>query len=361
VDTPTTQELSRILAEYEIGASCDCRSIRHGYVNAHWLVETTAGRYILKRRHPKLRDPVLIRAQHDLIAHLRDEGFAAPAIVPTRDGSTYLELGVQIYEVQLAIPGEPCNAGRPLHQAAAARTLARYHHIVRGFDSATYHWPCERYGPSALARTVQQIDDSWYGRTPASLSPAIAHLKARAWDLRARFDRFGPLPELVIHGDYHAHNLIVQGDDVVGVIDYDGAHWCSRAMEVAEALIYFAAERPGRLRHIVYTGPLDLNSARRFLKAYLQVLSLTDAEIEALPHLIATVWLCASLDPPLQPPLSPEVAPLALPEILILAEWAREHAEDIVAIARAARGSYTPGPRPMGYGSQRVAFSAARR
>ena len=75
----------------------------------------------------------------------------------------------------------------------------------------------------------------------------------------------------------------------------------------------------------------------RFVTAYLEDSLLSEAEIYALPEMIRTIWLCASLDPPLEPPLSCESAPQALPEILTLAQWALAHASEIVEICLAAR------------------------
>ena len=107
-------------------------------------------------------------------------------------------------------------------------------------------------------------------------------------------------------------------------------------LELAEALIYFATERPGHLRHIVYSGILDLGVVRQFLAAYAETMSLSESEMQALPHWIRTIWLCASLNPPLEPPMSLEAAPQALPEVLALAGWAQAHGSDIVEIALTA-------------------------
>jgi hypothetical protein len=106
-----------------------------------------------------------------------------------------------------------------------------------------------------------------------------------------------------------------------------------RAQEVAEAVIYFARERTARFRHIVYSSILDLGAVRRFLAAYTDAVRLSDAEIRALPHLIRTTWLCASLDPPLRPRLRLDTDLEALHEVLALADWAQAHTPDIVHTA----------------------------
>ncbi|MFQ5854765.1 MAG: phosphotransferase [Anaerolineae bacterium] len=333
----TGDDVARILAYYDLGECQDYWRVSHGYVNENWIIRTATGRYFLKRRHPDLSKPDLVAAQHALVQHLRSVHFPAPTIVPTRRGRTFLEFQDHICEIHDFIPGDLCNPARLAHFATAARTLGYYHNAVRGFDHHVFHRPHERYGPASLTQIIDRLVESWHDRMSPELDLLIGELREHARDLQARFSEFGQLPELVIHGDYYADNLIFQGDELVGVVDYDLAHWCSRVLEVAEALIYFAAERPGQLKHIVYPGVLDLDAAYQFLLAYTETASLSESEIHALPHLIRAIWLCASLDPPLEPLLRLEAAPQALPEILTLAGWAEAHTSDIVDIGLAAR------------------------
>ena len=334
METFRSKDIVRILAHYHLGDLERYQHIRRGYVNEKWLVETTEGRYLLKCRHPSLREPRLVSAQHGLMGYLLGTGFPVPALISTRYGTSFLETEGEVYEMQAYLAGVPCDPTRPAHLATAARTLGWYHGAVQGFDSPALHRPAERYGPRALGQIVERLQKSWRGRTTAQLDLFIGELQGHARDLEARFREFGPLPALVIHSDYYADNLIFQGDRVVGVIDFDLAHWCSRAMEVAEALLAFATERCRRFESIVYRGVLELDVAHQFLAAYAETAELSEAEIQALPHLIRTIWLCASLDPPLEPLLSLERAPQALPEILALAGWARAHAADIVEAAK---------------------------
>jgi homoserine kinase type II len=331
------QGIVRVLSHYDLGVLCSFRRIRQGHVNDNWWVETTSGQYFLKQRHRNLKRPYVIGAQHALIQHLRDEGFPAPILVPSQQGATFLTLQNEIYEMFHYIPGALCDATDLAHVRTAARTLAWYHSCVKEFDHPYLHWPRERYGPTALNEIIRQRMDAWRGQTDARLDKLIEELVGHARDLTARFNELGSLPELIIHGDYYAENLILQGDAVAGVVDYDLSHWCTRSMELAEALIYFTRERIVRLRQIVYSGFLDLDLVQQFLKAYNEITRPLESEIRALPNMIAMIWLCASLNPPLEQPLSLTAAPQALPEILTLANWVRSRAEDIIKIGLATR------------------------
>jgi homoserine kinase type II len=338
----TRQDVATILVEYRLGAFQNSKYVDQGYVNEKWLLHTQRGQYMLKRRHSSLRELSVTQAQHALVRHLHRVGFPAPALVRTRDGNTSLLHRGEVYELQEYIAGDPFEAANPAHLEAAARMLGIYHNAVREFDHQALHRPAARYGPAALAQTVERLRESWrLSMTPrddiALLRPLVQELEEHVRDLETRYLELGQIPELVIHGDYHGANLIFQEDHIAGVVDYDLAHWSARAIEVAEAIIAFCTDPGLGLVHIVYRGALDLEVVNRFMTAYLDEASLCEAELRALPDMIRTIWLCASLDPPLEPSLSRKAAPQALPEILTLAEWALAHASELVEICFAAR------------------------
>jgi homoserine kinase type II len=330
-------ELRRVLGYYDLGELRAAWRIKLGFVNDNWAVETVRGQYFLKRRHPNLHRPDLIRVQHDLMEWLRQAGFPAPAIVPTVSGETFLALDGEFYEIHEYIEGQPYDHDRPDHLEEAARTLGHYHTCVKGFTSQALRDLGAPYSPTILRTTLTDLGEAWGLDRDPDLAQIAGQLEAHALDLAARFAGLGALPHLVIHGDYYGGNLLFDGDRIVGVVDYDKARWQPRVVELAEALIYFATERSGHLKHIVYSGTLDLGVVRQFLAAYTEMVSLSESEIHALPHWIRTIWLCASLNPPLEPLMSPEAAPQAAPEVLALAGWAQAYASDIVEIGLAAQ------------------------
>lgn len=331
------QEIESVLAQYGLGAIVSFRPTDGGYVNETWVVETRCGHYVVRRRHPCLADPRLVLAQHALMLHLGRAGFPVPAVCGDKYGATFVVSQDCLYEVHQYLDGVLCDPGRPEHLAAAARTLGWYHRVVEEFYHPVLHRAVERYGPSVLTRVVRGLIHEWADQASARVQRWMRSLCDQVADLAACLCEVGSLPELVIHGDYYAENLIMHNDQVVGVVDYDEAHWCSRAMEVAEVLIYFAKETKVHLEHIVYSGALDLDAVESFLAAYGTVVALSDAEIRALPNLIGTIWLCASLNPPMRPRPDAQVAPLVLLEVLYLADWSQSHADELVEIGFATR------------------------
>lgn len=326
------ERLADVLAHYDLGMLRAHKRIEQGYVSEIWAVETTGGRYVVKRRHPALSEPCLIRGQHALVRHLCAARFPAPHIVATVRGATFVELDQEIYEVHKYVSGVLCDPARPAHRETAARTLGWYHRAVEGFDHPALHRDRERYGTGALDRISSALQGAWEAGWTPGLDRLYQALCWHADDLRAQYKGFGHLRELIIHGDYYAENLILKGNAIAAVVDYDLAHWCARALELAEALIYFAREPTSRFRYIVYPGVLDLSLIGQFLASYSDLVDLSVAEVCALPHLIRVIWLCASLDPPLRSLISAEAALQAVPEVLALADWAVAHTSEIVEI-----------------------------
>jgi len=336
VHAMTETELDRVLGCYRLGELKAAWRPAHGFVNDNWIVETAQGRYFLKHRHPSLSRPAFIHAQHALIALLRKGGFPAPALMPTIEGETLLALDGQCYEVQAYIEGAPYDHKRMAHLEEAAVTLGRYHTLVKGFAPAALCSQGDLYNPTTLSTNLTNLTRAWQlNRTPDT-AEIVSQLATQAAELAARFAAHGALPQLVIHGDYYADNLLFNGDRIVGVVDYDKARWQACVVELAEALIYFASPRPGRLKHLVYPGVLRWEPFIRFLHAYARVVVPEENEVQALPDYVQCIWLQISLQRLLEKGPRPTWAVEALQEVLALGEWASAHAAQMIGISHSA-------------------------
>ena len=334
--TLTEAELVRVLGCYPLGELKAARRPEHVFVNDNWIVETRRGRYFLKHRNPSLCRPVFIRAQHALIAWLRQGGFPAPTLVPTMDGDTLLMLNDQCYDVQAYIEGGPYDHHRPAHLEEAAVTLGRYHTLVEGFALAALCHLGDLYNPAMLIANLTSLVQAWQLDRDPDLARITSQLAAQAHELGARFAGHGALPQLVIHGDYYAGNLLFDGDRIVGVVDYDKARWQPRVVELAEALIYFASPRPGHVKHLVYPGFLKWEPFNRFLHAYDAVVVPDENEVQALPDYVQCIWVQVSLQRLLEKGPRPAAALEALQEVLALGDWASANVPQMIEISHSA-------------------------
>ena len=359
-------EIKRVLRNYDLGELKSARRIERGFVNENWIIETTQGRYFLKRRHPDLRDTELIIFQHALISYLRHLGFPVPEILSTAGGDTLVVLDGDFYEIQEVIEGSCYQRNKAAHLQEAAVKLGNYHACVQGFKPAALRDKVNLYSPADLTALLTALKNSWELEQDLLGRQIVQELQIHAGDLTTRFDKHEGLPYLIIHGDYHAGNLIFDGDHIVGVVDYDKACWQPRVVEVAEALIYFASPRPGHLKHLDYPGFLEWDKFTRFLRYYalglglgrepmpaanLSVrdpekrktsvaddINLRKGEVLALPDYICCIWLLVALRNVYEKKYRSTQISKVLMEVLALGSWAAANRQNMINTTRKAIG-----------------------
>jgi Ser/Thr protein kinase RdoA (MazF antagonist) len=333
-------QLERVLSHYNLGSLQSAQRVERGYVNENWLVATDCGRYFLKRRHPDLRHSDRIAAQHHLLTALSEANFPVPLPRITRTGQTWLALEAEVYELYDCVEAQPYNHQRSAHLTAAAQTLGQYHTLAVDIAPAALQNLGDLYHPAHLHPLLAEANRRW---AESGEAPLLRNLQAHAAELILRA-KVGLLPQVTIHGDYYAGNLLFQDDQIVCVVDWDKARRAPRVVELAEALIYFASPQPGTLQNLVYRGVLQWGPLAQFLHNYTQHITLQPAEIEALPNLIQCIWLEISLKWLLEnpPPLS-LIAP-ALGDLLTLSDWAHEHRQRLRHLARTANQAHQEEP-----------------
>jgi homoserine kinase type II len=325
------EEVAHIVGHYALGDMLSCEDLALGYINWNCAVETTQGRFFLKRRHPALTDPDLIQAQHQLIAHVRAQGIPAPRIQSIPEDVSYLRHGGHVYEVHEWTSGDRYDDQNPYHLSAVGEMLARYHLAARTFAPPD---PLIRrqgwlYGPAILERVAQMLKKRW----PA-LDNQWAAMRARAAGIGQTHPQHADLSKLVIHGDYYANNILFEGRRIRALLDYDNAAHQSRVVEVAEALIYFANQPDASLKWGVYNGTMNLEKAARFMAAYNAVWPLDAAEQAAVPATIQAIWLTVSLRRlEERPDASPDEVLARLHEAHVLADWAQVHSAQLAELA----------------------------
>jgi homoserine kinase type II len=323
-------DLEYVLSHYPLGRIIDAHRMEQGFVNENWTITTPRGRFFVKRRSASPGRARLVRAQHELIDYLGRQGFPAPTLVRTAAGETIFIHDHCWYEIQEYIDGEPYDHERSSHLEQAALTLGVYHSCVQGFAPRALCGQGELYTPRTAREILGFLAKAWQADRDPALAGLFRRLEAQVEHLAARFAGHGTLDRLVIHGDYYADNLIFRGDSIVGVVDYDKSRREPRIVELAEALIYFASPRPGRMRHIVYPGTLNWEPFSRFLDGYHHTHALDEADARALPDYVRAIWLYWSVRRLLEGGPRPDHTLEALQEVSSLVDWARNNADQMM-------------------------------
>jgi homoserine kinase type II len=261
----------------------------------HYIVTTTTGRFVLRRSYrSKTADGV--RFEHELVAHLRANGFPAPEFVPTVGGEPCAVVDGRLWRMARFVAGRPASVDAPGQVETVAGTLARYHRLVEGF-TAGVPTPEAPFVPVALRerlaavhaenRSRPVLPDDLAGRLPAALAEAEL-VCSRLEDL------YATLPITTIHAGCRRSSVLFDDDGLAAVLDFDSAHHEARALDLAVAVHDFGKiyGDPGSPDYKVH---LDPAVTARFARAYRSVSPLAPGELEAVPLLLTAKRLKRAL------------------------------------------------------------------
>jgi homoserine kinase type II len=261
----TDAELEAFLAEFDIGSPLSCKGIAEGVENSNFLVETTAGRFILTiyERRVRAQDlPYFL----DLMQWLAQHGFPSAEPMAGRDG-----------ELCRSIRGKPAALVQFLNGLSVRRPTAE-HCREAGAGMAWLHQAAEGFA----GRRVNDLGHAAWAPMFSRLGPAAEALKpglaavieqdlktlAAAWPRG--------LPEGTIHADLFPDNVFFQAGRFAAAIDFYFACDDALAYDIGVALNAWCFEPD---------GSFNVTLARAFLSGYEQRRKLSPAEREALPVL----------------------------------------------------------------------------
>jgi homoserine kinase type II len=290
-----------------------------GGKNEHLRLFARDGVHYLRRSYrSKPREELISQLQ--LMRLLRTRGFPAPEIVPACTGADYVEIAGRLWIATRAVVGTPFDDGSSAHLRALGRTLGWYHRVVADQPAAARE-------PILLAELRRRVD-------AGDLEP---RLHARAARVVERLTGLLPdLPRVTVHGGARRSSLVFDGEQVVGVLDFDSAHPDVRVLDLAVA-VHDVGKVYTRLGEADHKVALNLDRVAELLDAYGRELRPTAAEVQALPLLLEAKRLKRSLGRRLRvahgEPLSEnDHAKIRLEDSRLA--WLDEHRDDVAAVCR---------------------------
>ena len=219
------ESLAVFLARYDVGALVSAKGIAEGVENSNFLVDTTAGRYLLTLYEKRVEAgdlPYFLA----LLDHLAQRGLPVPPAIKDRDGRAVQELEGRPACLIRFLPGISVSRPTPAQARGVGRAMAAMHRAVTGF-------PLQRENSMGVA--------SWRplwercGRSLDEIGPGLHDAIGRAIDavLAAWPDRYGQ--RTTIHADLFPDNVLMQCDAVTGLIDFYFACTDLRAYDLAVA------------------------------------------------------------------------------------------------------------------------------
>ena len=258
-------DLAALVARYDVGTVVSCKGIAEGVENSNFLLETTDGRFILTLYEKRVSEadlPFFV----DLLGHLAKRGSPVPAMIRDRNGTAIQQISGRAACVIQFLPGISLTHPTANQCEAAGKALGAMHRAVADFGGAREnsmghkHW-------RAVAQAAGDLD------------LVIPGLQAIVDDEFAFLDANWPddLPAHVIHADLFPDNVLMLGDRVTGLIDFYFAANDYRAYDLAVTHASWTFSTDG--------ADCDVALAQALMRGYAREITLTGAEIAALPLL----------------------------------------------------------------------------
>ncbi len=269
------------LARYDLALPCRVEQGESGMNNTTRIVHAGDSRYVL-RIYNNHKDADIVRLEHSVLLELQSRPlpFCIPIPVPGKDGSTVTVMeGGTVAALYRYIEGErPVSAHSP-HVYALGRAAAQLTRALGAIEP----------GREPLYSPYFELESTYAGMSPAGflgLTDRYAELEARKDSfvmlqaerelVHALSGELALLPRQWIHGDVVFNNTVCEGDEIVGVLDFEFVAVDARAMELAVILADII--RPG--------DPDCTEKVERLMDGYMHSFTLSEKEKHALPVLV---------------------------------------------------------------------------
>lgn len=236
------------------------------------LTSRDGEKFVLKIANAGEKREVL-EAQNAMLGHLAERVSFCPRVAPARSGERIEVVEGQFVRVLSYVPGKPL--ARVERQSVellydVGRKLGQLDRALEGFDHPgahrEFHWDLVR-GVEVVRRFGPRIKTDWL----------------RDLVLGFPFESVSKLRSGVIHGDANDYNVLVEGNEVVGLIDFGDIVYSYTVGDLAIAVAY------------VVLGKADPHAAAApVIEGYVREFPLTKDELDALWTLVR-LRLCMSV------------------------------------------------------------------
>src|ERR1051325_2282056 len=207
------RELAEIVEDYGLVRLNAANGIAAGSINTTYLLDTARGRHLL--RIDEVKGELEVKRELDLLLFLRKHFFPCPQPLPDRKGRYYREAAGKCLSLYRYYDG---HALRPERMTAAqleniGHALADLHTIGKSYKKGienrfSFERVADLYGEGRGRLPT------YFKKIPRTLDDEVDYLQNY---LESK------LPKGIIHGDLFHDNLIVKGDKVVAVLDFEAA------------------------------------------------------------------------------------------------------------------------------------------
>lgn len=268
------------------------------------LTESGRSRTILFKKYKVSPDLDQTEFYLNLLDVLLAKGVLVSRVLKTLGGKLIISVAGELYSVFDFIDGDHFV---PTEQAWAdvAINLAKMHLAFNEFDENYFQqidtFSQKGYYPFNVIKnyTVEDfslIEDKINSKTKIEeaekiLLEKLPVFKAAVEEVKKNEEQIARLPKQIIHSDFHPHNIIMSGNQVKVIIDFENARVSQQAREISFAIYKF-----GRQFFVTQRAQDDISGeAQRlkdlFIEKYSQIKPLSKKEIALLPILAKDTFI----------------------------------------------------------------------
>jgi homoserine kinase type II len=206
-------ELAELIEDYGLVKLLASSGIPNGSVNSNYLLETSRGKHLL--RIDEVKGELDVKRELDLLIFLRKHNFPCPQPVADRKGRWYRETSGKCLSVYRWIDGQVVRTDRLTANRLenVGRQLADLHTIGKSYKKGIDN----RFSFDRIAEIYAGVR----GRLPHYLKKIVRTLDEELEYLQNYLEN--KLPKGIIHGDIFADNVMIKGEKIVAVLDFEAA------------------------------------------------------------------------------------------------------------------------------------------
>jgi homoserine kinase type II len=277
VFTPVSpEELRPWMTQFDLGLVQQLQGIPSGIENTNYFVDTERGQYVLTLFEKLSVEELPFYL--GLMGHLAKSGLPCPLPARNHQGALFSDLKGKPASVVSRLAGKSIMQPSEVHCRAMGAMTAKLHLAAADYPP-TQDNP---RGPKWWVRVAPQV-------MPFLPADEQGMLKD---ELEVQFShRLEPLPRGVVHADLFRDNILFDGDEIGGVIDFYFAGADAWLFDLAVVVNDWCINAEGRL---------DAQRLAVLMASYQSVRSLTDAERLAWPIVLRAAslrfWLSRLFD-----------------------------------------------------------------
>ncbi len=290
-DKDMTQLIQVASRAFDLGRWSGVTRLKGGILNEIYRLRTSSGTYVMKVNRVR-RSKAELEHLFLFLSYLEERGVTVDGIIPTTQGSAVFQDRGLFITVHRYIPGTVYHSPLALTSIQQTRLMAFL---------ATYHAAVADYQVTPELVASDEVLPIAYMEDPGRLKGRLRTFGIPTRDLEATVNRGidrlrafwdsesgKGLKRIANHGDYRTCNVVFDGNDIRGLLDWDLLSYGPRLLDVVVASNDLAKIIAGSLSN----HPDEwLEHFLRFFRTYATKaedlnIGITEHEIEAIPYLL---------------------------------------------------------------------------